>query len=232
VGDGDDGGRSETRTGSGEGHQPRETGGAARDWGLLPLLLLPVVVVAVRPVDLFSTDPLALVVAVDRASMSVLVAGRHAVLTKFMTSVTGLGSAAAAAAFLGVCHLADWDRELRLAGVSLVITGVVVASLMALVQRPFPPAPVCVTNGPGLSPHSFPSGHAAAVTVFAGVARESEELPFRSVAVIAGIVALSRVYLGTHFLSDTLVGVAIGIGAVAVGQRFLRDRPDGWTPLP
>jgi undecaprenyl-diphosphatase len=70
------------------------------------------------------------------------------------------------------------------------------------------------------------------VTVFAGVARESEELPFRSVAVIAGIVALSRVYLGTHFLSDTLVGVAIGIGAVAVGQRFLRDRPDGWIPLP
>jgi undecaprenyl-diphosphatase len=231
VGDGDDGGGSEARTGDGEDQQRREAVETARYWGLLPLLLLPVVVAAVRPIDPFSTGSLASVVAVDRASMSLLVSYRHALVTKFMTSVTGLGSAAAAAAFLGICHLADWDRELRLAGVSLVITGIVVASLMALVQRPFPPASVCVTNGPGLAPHSFPSGHAAAVTVFAAVARESEELPFRSVAAVAGIVALSRVYLGTHFLSDTVAGVAIGVGAVAVGRRLLRDRPADWTPL-
>ncbi len=231
MGDGDEGSGSAARRNEGVSGS-EEAEGTARYWGLLPLLLLPLVVIAVRPIDPFSADLLTPLVAVDRASMSLIVSGRHPVVTKFMTSVTGLGSAAAAAAFLGVCHLADWDRELRLAGVSLVITGIVVASLMALVQRPFPPAPVCVTDGPGLAPHSFPSGHAAAVTVFAGVARESEALPFRSVAAVAGVVALSRVYLGTHFLSDTLVGVAIGIGAVAVGRWLLRDRPDGWTPLP
>mgnify|MGYP006285082865 CR=1 FL=1 len=132
----EDGERSEPRDGGGS--QPRETAARSHYWGLLPLLALPVVVLAVRPIELFSTDSLAPIAAADRTSMSLLVSHRHAVVTKFMTSVTGLGSAAAAAAFLGVCHLANWDRELRLAGVSLVITGVVVASLMALVQRPFP----------------------------------------------------------------------------------------------
>lgn len=189
---------------------------------LLSLFALPVAALTVGPLNPFSTDLLAPVVALDRASMSLLVSLRRPAVTKFMTSVTGLGSASAAAAFLGVCHLASWDRELRVAGVALVVTGVVVASLMALVQRPFPPAPVCVTGGAGLAPHSFPSGHAAAVTVVAAVARESDVLPFRATAALAGLVALSRVYLGTHFLSDTVVGVALGIAAVVLARRLLR----------
>lgn len=167
---------------------------------------------------------LAPILAFDRAVVEVVLAVRHPLVTKFLTSVTGLGSAAAAAVFLGVCHLAGWRRELRVGGVALAATGVVVASLMALVQRPFPPQPVCVTDGTGLQAHSFPSGHAAAVTVYAAAAVDSENLPAVPVALVALLVAVSRVYLGTHYASDTLFGVGVGALAYLGARRLLHSR--------
>lgn len=164
---------------------------------------------------------LAWILALDDAAVDLVLTLRHPVLTKFLTSLTGLGSAAAAAVFLGLCYLAGWDRELAVAGIALAVAGVVVASLMALVQRPFPPDPVCVTEGSGMVAHSFPSGHAAAVTIYAVVARESDVLPFGVTAVLAALVAFSRIYLGTHYLSDTTVGVVIGVGAVLLARRLL-----------
>ncbi|PSP39142.1 hypothetical protein BRC71_03410 [Halobacteriales archaeon QH_7_65_31] len=38
---------------------------------------------------------------------------------------------------------------------------------------------------------------------------------------LALAVAVSRVYLGTHYLSDTVAGIAIGIGAVAITGALL-----------
>ena len=70
---------------------------------------------------------------------------------------------------------------------------------------------------------SFPSGHAA--TAFAAAAAVSAlhprlRLPLYGIAVL---VALSRVYLGVHFLLDVvagaLLGVAIGYGAVRLWRR-------------
>ncbi|MDY6817915.1 MAG: phosphatase PAP2 family protein [Halobacteriales archaeon] len=165
------------------------------------------------------------ILTLDRLTVELMLALRHPVLTKFMTSVTGLGSAAAAVVLLGLCHLAGWRRELTVSAASLSVAGIVVVSLMALVQRPFPPDPVCVTSGAEMTPHSFPSGHAAAVTIYAMVARESEHLPAVIVTAIAGAIAVSRIYLGTHFLSDTIAGVLIGIGAFVIGKALV-DRLD------
>jgi len=195
----------------------------------VPVLALePIVVDAGPPVGLLVGDAVDWVVGVDMLVVDLVLAVRGPVLTKFLTSVTGLGSATAAAVFVGVAALAGWRREARVAGVALVLTGLVVASLMALVQRPFPPQPVCTTADQGLAAHSFPSGHAAAVTVYALVARESPDLPFGVVAVLAALVAASRVYLGTHYASDTVVGVAIGVAAVLAARRLLEtDRVGG-----
>jgi undecaprenyl-diphosphatase len=165
------------------------------------------------------------VVGLDAWTVGVVLELRHPILTKLMASVTGLGSASAAAVLLGLCYLAGWRREVAVAAVALSITGVVVAALMALVQRPFPPQPVCMTDGSGV-PHSFPSGHAAAVTVYALVSRRSETLPFGIVTALAATIAFSRIYLGTHFLSDTVVGIAIGGAAVVLSRRVI-DRLDG-----
>jgi len=181
---------------------------------------LPPAVGQIGPVGRAVADLLAWIRAADTAVAELFVAVRHPTLTKLMTSVTGLGSASAAVVFLGIFYLAGWRRELAVGAVALGLSGVVVPVLMYLVQRPFPAEPVCQTSGPGLTPHSFPSGHAAAVTILALVSRGSTHLPFRIVTALAATVAVSRMYLGTHFLSDTLVGVAIGVAAFAAGRSL------------
>ena len=65
---------------------------------------------------------------------------------------------------------------------------------------------------------SFPSNHA--VLAFCAVPLLSKEFPKLKYiwVVLAGLIAFSRVYFGVHFLSDVLVGGAIGylIGALIV----------------
>jgi len=165
---------------------------------------------------------LAGIVGVDQLAVEFLVSIRNPAITKVMNSVTGLGSATAAAVVVGLLYLADYHEEVGTALVALPITGVVVITLMGLVQRPFPPDPVCVTSGEMVA-HSFPSGHAAGVTVFALMAARSDRLPLAPTAALAVLIALSRMYLGTHYLSDTLAGIGIGTAAFFIATRWLTD---------
>jgi undecaprenyl-diphosphatase len=161
------------------------------------------------------------VIALDYRAVWLVLELRGPLVTKVMTSVTGLGSAAAAAVFLGVFYLAGWRDEYLTAGVAILVVGALVPTLMGLFQRPFPPQPVCMTGGAETVAHSFPSGHAAAVTVFALTAWRSDQLPTLPVAGLAALVAVSRVYLGTHFLSDTVAGVVLGAGATLLAWRLV-----------
>jgi membrane-associated phospholipid phosphatase len=161
----------------------------------------------------------------DTATMDAIVAARTPLMTKLLTSVTGLGSATAALCFVGVCYLADWDEAFRHSLVALAISGVVVGTLMLTVQRAFPVDPVCLTDGAETVATSFPSGHAAAVTVYAMTARQSDALPFGAVTVLATLVAVSRVYLGTHYPTDTVAGVGIGFAAFLL-SAWLLDQVD------
>ena len=176
---------------------------------------------------------LELVVQLDRATVEVVVGLRHPVVTKVMTSVTGLGSASAAVVFLALFYRAGWAEELYETGLALATSGAIVFPLMGLVARPHPPHPVCLTGGAETIAHSLPSGHAAAVAVYATVAYRSDRFPFSLVAGGALLIAASRVYLGTHYLSDTVLGVAIGVAAVILARRLLRSewfRNRSWGP--
>ena len=164
---------------------------------------------------------LELLTALDTAVAEAVAGARSPLATKLFTSVTGLGSATAALVLLGLFRTAGWTEEFERGGVALAMTGVVVAVLMATVQRPFPPQPVCVTGNSATVATSFPSGHAAAATVFALVAWRSEVLPGRVVAPLALAVIVSRVYLGTHYLTDTVAGVLIGAAAFVVAGYAL-----------
>jgi undecaprenyl-diphosphatase len=166
-------------------------------------------------------EVLGYVVALDYRAVGLILELRGPLVTKVMTSVTGLGSAAAAAVFLGVFYLAGWRDEYLTAGVAILVVGALVPTLMGLFQRPFPPQPVCMTGGAETVAHSFPSGHAAAVTVFALTAWRSDDLPFLPIAGVALLVAVSRIYLGTHFLSDTVAGVLLGVGATLLAWRVV-----------
>ena len=86
-----------------------------------------------------------------------------------------------------------------------------------------------------LATYSFPSGHASGATVFYGVLAvwfvctqsgwgRRSALVLGAVLMVA-LVALSRVYLGAHYLSDVLAAMAFGCGWLTVcvtGMSTLR----------
>jgi membrane-associated phospholipid phosphatase len=98
-----------------------------------------------------------------------------------------------------------------------------------------------------LATYSFPSGHTAAATVFYGLlacylVRRSAHWRGRALAVLAAcamvmLVALSRMYLGAHYLSDVLAASAEGAAWLAIcitavstlhRRRLARGRPS-WS---
>ncbi|ADJ16552.1 phosphatase PAP2 family protein [Halalkalicoccus jeotgali] len=165
------------------------------------------------------------VVWLDHRVVELMLAVRSPLLTEVMTSVTGLGSATAALVFLGICYLAGWTDELRVATLALALAAVVVGTMMWTIQRSFPPDPVCFVSGAQPVTSSLPSGHTAAATIYAMTARRSSVLPVGAVGVLAVAIAVSRIYLGTHYFSDTLVGALIGVGAFALAVS-IQDRLD------
>lgn len=89
-------------------------------------------------------------------------------------------------------------------------------------QRPRPVVALPLVH---LSTFSFPSGHAVASTVFYGavcvlVFRHTRSRLLRTIAAAVAscmvlLVAASRVYLGAHYLSDVLAGIAAGCACLA-----------------
>lgn len=125
-----------------------------------------------------------------------------------------------------------WRDPLLLVGAMLVATGVTSAAKL-VVGRARPPEDVQVV--PGLEESfSFPSGHttgAATLVLVTGYLlwrhrRTRRLLAWWAVAavVVVGAVALTRMYLGYHFLSDVLAGACVGIftlGLVVMVDRWL-----------
>ncbi|MFC7097461.1 phosphatase PAP2 family protein [Halobaculum marinum] len=81
---------------------------------------------------------------------------------------------------------------------------------------------------------SFPSGHAIGATmVYGGLATFLDvwdrRTRLRVASVVIGVVALTRVVLGVHYVVDVVVGVAVGVGGLHLFQRVARS---GFRPHP
>lgn len=105
---------------------------------------------------------------------------------------------------------------------AMVGSQLLIGPMKNLYARPRPPMALVETTG-----YSFPSGHAVAgaavavalvvVLIPAGPKRRNLEM---LAAMFALVMALSRVYLRAHWLSDTVSGAALGAG-VAIGAAVL-----------
>ncbi len=114
---------------------------------------------------------------------------------------------------------------------TLFFTGVFNNTLKTIVDtpRPFQKYPDRVTNlRPSTSTGtSFPSGHTQNFTAFwFGFAYWFKKKWLFIVAMVLSVLmALSRMYLGVHFLEDVLASIVLGIGTAYVISRFF-DKTD------
>ncbi len=107
----------------------------------------------------------------------------------------------------------------------MVLATLVSSVLKAVIARPRPPDASMVVAGVERS-FSFPSGHtigAATLVLVGGYLvwhrhRDARVLTVWVVAsvLVVGTVALSRLYLGYHFLTDVLAGLALAVAVLGV----------------
>lgn len=160
-----------------------------------------------------------------------LASHRQGWLTQAMLAVSELhrtlcilGATAAVAAWL------LWRRRRREALALAVIPAAMLLNvgMKNVVQRLRPALEEPLVH---LSTFSFPSGHAVASTVFYGTLcgialAHLRSPPARAAAIAAAaamvlLVTFSRVYLGAHYLSDVVAGVAVGVAWLLLARRAL-----------
>ena len=118
----------------------------------------------------------------------------------------------------------------RLGAFAFAYAGLVEFTLKHLVGRPRPDAALAVTAGL-LGPSwvhdvdSFPSGHATSVFAVAAVFGAYYPRLRLPLYALGAAIALGRVYLERHYLSDVVAGAALGV-LVAVWLDRRRRRAD------
>jgi membrane-associated phospholipid phosphatase len=175
----------------------------------------------------------------DAATMSWFAAHQSPKLDWVAAVITDLGSPGATAAAGLLCGaVLAWQARSVLPGA--VVIGTVAAAwaaetaLKALVDRPSSPAELQLTA----ATHTFPSGHVTGtgallgiIAVCIGVGRSRIDRALLTVFVLAGVVvvALARLYLGVHWLTDViggalLAGCFVSLGAVVMPSALPTHR--------
>ena len=142
---------------------------------------------------------------------------------------------------VGACGDVSCRRQLpRAAAAGACAVGVaalLVTVLKGAFDRVRPPLADASIDPIGIVPASasFPSGHAAtafAAAVAVGLVHPRLRTPLLA---LAAVVALSRVYLGVHYVFDVVAGTMLGIAIGFLAARAVRavaPEPTGLVPSP
>jgi undecaprenyl-diphosphatase len=104
-----------------------------------------------------------------------------------------------------------WRRELLILIASIIATAMVVFAVKLIVRRQRPEGEWGKFYRQ-TDPHSFPSGHAARAMMLAVVMMGLGSIGLGFLLLVwALLVALSRVAMGVHYLSDVLAGIVLGL---------------------
>ena len=114
---------------------------------------------------------------------------------------------------------------------AIVLSEVLIGTLKGIYDRARPPGSLVVTSG-----SSFPSGHSIAATVTVVAAVIALVPPGRArvawgaaAAAFSVLMALSRAYLGAHWLSDALAGVLLGASCALLAAFAVGELQGRWT---
>ena len=150
-------------------------------------------------------------------------------LDLFFNFISFLGEEYVYIVIISVLYFAIDKKLGEFSGLVLFFTGILNATIKSLVsaERPFQKYPDRITN---LRPetsggYSFPSGHTQMFTAFGfGIAfYRKERWIFIVASVLSILMAISRMYLGVHFLEDVAVSLVLGI-LTAYGFSLLFER--------
>jgi membrane-associated phospholipid phosphatase len=178
----------------------------------------------------------------DHPTLVWLVSHRAPLVTTAMTAVSAVGGEGVVAGLAALVVLLLTIRrrwvEGLLVGMALTLAEVVSLVVKHVVNRARPPAPYVV--GTVEQTLSFPSGHTigTATLVFALAyvwwrrrrTALTAAVGLGCAAVVTGVVGLSRLYLGDHWLTDVCGSVALSVGVMAlvvlmdVAQARVRGR--------
>jgi undecaprenyl-diphosphatase len=171
---------------------------------------------------------------VDVAVFRAINAAHAAAVDPIMIAATWLGMGAGiwfSLAVLGMVwprHRAAATRAILALAITLGVNDQIVKPLVAR-SRPFEyvVADARVIQDPRPTTPSFPSGHSAAALVGAvSLARVWPQARW-ALALLAALIAYSRIYVGVHFPSDVLGGMLLG---AAVAWLVLAGRhPSTWS---
>ena len=162
------------------------------------------------------------------------------ILNALVGTINPIGSGVT---LLVVCvALAVMSRRIRrprlhdaacISALAFASAGLIEFSLKHLVGRPRPGAALASAGllGPSFAPDidSFPSGHATSVFAVATVFAAYYPRLRWPLYALAAAIALGRVYLARHYVSDIIAGAALGAIVAACLYRYRQTLPGGIT---
>lgn len=163
-------------------------------------------------------------------------AARTPALVGVMQVVSWLGNGRAEVPLILVVAGALWLRGRPRAGwrfIVLAASAELLMNLIKVVARRPRPADVVRLSGAGS--FSFPSGHSTLAPVIWGFGlvllaelvrpRAAKLVLWTLAAVMPPVIAVSRVYLGVHYPTDVLAGLALGLGWVLAWRKWMAAPP-------
>ena len=150
----------------------------------------------------------------------------HPILDAFFVFLTRIGDYGELWIF--ICLLFMLKKNTRRAGFLGIVALIIEAILVMVVLKPIfdRPRPYIVNDFPIVistpSGSSFPSGHTAASFAVAFVLYFNK-VPYRkTIMVLAGLMAYSRLYLYVHYPSDILFGIFVAL-LIAILLKIYQD---------